>query len=97
MSWEDSYDNWKTTPPDEPDVFAIDLFGNEIYPNETYYDINGVIISEDSLDECVCFANHKMKCELCGNYIEEDEKAYRIDGSVFCEECLTDCQLEADE
>lgn len=42
MSWESSYDKWKTTPPEPMESqFKCDHCGEEFYPDERVYEIDG--------------------------------------------------------
>ena len=47
MSWETSYDAWKTTPPDDPvSRIKCEMCGCEIYADESIYDIDGTQMCE---------------------------------------------------
>lgn len=105
-SWEQALDRWLTTPPEdefESDVYCIDSFGCEINYGDKYYDINGMILSETSFDDCSHFLNEEdemFQCCCCKNHYHIDSytgKYYSINGDTFCEECATDCEMEADD
>lgn len=96
MSWEDSYDSWKTTPPNDPEPLMTDIFDNPIYEDEEYYNINGNILSVDGLEDCKEFFDDedKISCGYCEEEIEEDF-FYRINGECFCENCVKELEQTA--
>lgn len=67
MSWEDSYDKWKTTPPEPKESrFKCDHCGEELFPGDKIYEIEGENLCENCahswldgqwrfLDESECY------------------------------------------
>lgn len=48
MSWEDSYDKWKTTPPEPKESrFICGTCGEKIYPGDDVFDIDGEALCEE--------------------------------------------------
>lgn len=100
MSWESSYDNWKTTPPDDPDPVLTDENGCGIWEGEKYWDIDGLILSEESLEECAHFIGEigeTFTCPLCEETYGDDYdgKYYLIDGEKFCQDCIENYERTA--
>lgn len=98
--WQSSLDDALTNPPEEMPMF-IDFFGNEVYEGETFYDINGVIISEDGLESAKVFTTDEddFECAICGEELTEENVNfyYLIDGERFCETCVKDCECLAEK
>ena len=94
MSWDDSYDAWKTTPPEEPDPALVDELGYDIYPGDNYYDIGGWILSKAGLEDCGHFLNEEdetFECSCCEDEFHEydyTEQYYIIDGEKYCQDCV---------
>lgn len=92
MSWESDLDKLLEPPEDLEMPVMIDLFGNEIYSGESYYDLNGIIISEDGIDTARNYVTDEedYECELCGKEINEfeDDCYYLINGEKFCQKCV---------
>ncbi len=48
----DSYDKWKTTPPDEPDSnYHCDGCNEAFYPDDKVYNIEGLCLCEECARE----------------------------------------------
>lgn len=66
MSWEDSYDKWKTTPPDEPESrLHCDECKDAIYPYDKYYLVDGLCLCEDCAREWLYQQEHTATEEQC--------------------------------
>lgn len=101
-SWENRYDDWKTTPPDDDEPVMLDEFENEIYEGEKYVDLNGWILSMDSLEDVSASPDDyaefdEIECCDCGEkFIDAfSGKIYLINGDWFCEECVENCIQKA--
>ena len=52
LSWEDTYDAWKTTPPDnKPSLCSCEMCGCEMYPDDEYYDVNGALLCPECAND----------------------------------------------
>lgn len=99
MSWEQSLDRWLTTPPEEDEDVVEDSLGNLIYKGESYCAINGMILSEESLEDVSSYLHEhgeSFECAGCGvEYGDDyDEKYYEINGEMFCINCVSSSMIE---
>lgn len=96
-SWEQALDRWLTTPPDEEEPVMFDSLDNAIYDGEKYYSINGIILSDDGLEESKEYIvdEETITCSYCEEEVP-DEYYYRINGECFCEHCIKETEQTAD-
>ena len=59
--WQNELDKWLTTPPEEQEskLVCADC-GNEIYPDEKFYNINGRIYCEDCIEDYAEYATEEQ-------------------------------------
>lgn len=63
---EHDYDVWRTTPPDEPESkFRCTCCGEEMFPDDDYYDIEGEHFCKDCAEEWFEEQRHKVTEGQC--------------------------------
>lgn len=82
MSNEDSvmrsWEQWYTTPPDEPEEICE-------CGNEAEYDIHNEPFCSVCIDRFRYIPHNEVRCSVCDELIEE---GYLIDGDPYCGDCF---------
>ena len=64
----DAYDKWKTTPPEYESLIKCDMCGNDFYPEDMLYEIDGDNLCEECAERWLKGRSRTVRQEECYGY-----------------------------